>query len=381
MKQPISDLTQTEFSLSSEILYLNHAAIAPWPNRSVEAVNNFARENAHLGSKNYMRWMQVESGLRGKMCQLINAPNPEDIALLKNTSEALSVVAFGLDWDAGDNIVTTDQEFPSNRIVWEALQDQEVELRQADLLNDQSPEDAIFNQVNESTRLITVSSIQYGSGLRLNLEKIGKFCNSHNILFCVDAIQSIGAIQFDAQAIHADFVMADGHKWMLGPEGVALFYCRAELREQLKLFQYGWHMTNAFVDFDKKEWKPANSARRFECGSPNMLGIHALSASLSLLEEIGVDNVEKYVLDNTQTLFDEIEARPELELITDNTPGRFGGIVTFRHRTLSNEKLFNHLTASGVMCAQRGGGIRFSPHFYTPKEKIRQAVEIAATAL
>ena len=385
MNQSLDSLIQSEFCLASEILYLNHAAIAPWPIRSVEAVKKFAQENAHFGSKNYMQWAQVESDLREKMCQLINAPGPDDIALLKNTSEALSVVAFGLNWEIGDNIVTTDQEFPSNRVVWEALQDRGVELRQASLINEHgsneySPEEAIFNLTDDNTRLIAVSSIQYGSGLRLNLEKIGQFCSDHDILFCVDAIQSIGAIQFDAQAIHADFVMADGHKWMLGPEGVALFYCRAELREQLKLFQYGWHMTDTFVDFDNKKWKPADSARRFECGSPNMLGIHALSASLSLLEEIGMDNIEKYVLDNTQTLFNEITARPELKLITDNTPGYFGGIVTFRHRTLSNEKLFNHLTESGVMCAQRGGGIRFSPHFYTPKEKIHQAVEIAATA-
>ena len=292
MKQSLSHLIQSEFCLSSDIIYLNHAAIAPWPNRSVEAVNNFAHENALLGSKNYMQWTEVESRLREMMCELINSPSPDDIALLKNTSEALSVVAFGLDWKIGDNIVSTDQEFPSNRVVWQALNDQGVELRQASLKNVQSPEDAIFSQVDENTRLITVSSVQYGSGLRLNLEKIGHFCSNHDILFCVDAIQSIGAIQFDAQAIRADFVMADGHKWMLGPEGVALFYCRKELREQLRLFQYGWHMTDAFVDFDNQEWKPADSSRRFECGSPNMLGIHALSASLSLLQEIGMDTIE-----------------------------------------------------------------------------------------
>lgn len=385
MNPSLSNLIQSEFCLEKDILYLNHAAIAPWPKRSVDAVTNFAQENALLGSKNYLRWIEVESELRNVICQLINAPSPDDIALLKNTSEALSVVAFGIDWESGNNIVTTDQEFPSNRVVWEALQDQGVELRQAPLFNghssnERSPENAIFNQADENTRLITVSSIQYGNGFQLNLEKIGRFCSEHNILFCVDAIQSIGAVQFDAQAIGADFVMADGHKWMLGPEGVALFYCRAELRDKLRLFQYGWHMTDAFIDYNRQEWKPANTSRRFECGSPNMLGIHALSASLSLLNEIGMNNVENCVLDNTQTLFNEIKARPELELLTDDTSGRFGGIVTFRHRSVSNEKLFKHLTESGVMCAQRGGGIRFSPHFYTPKEKICRAVEIAATA-
>jgi len=385
MNQPLRNLIQSEFYLAKDILYLNHAAIAPWPNRTAEAVKNFAQENSLQGSKNYLRWTEVESELRKMMCQLINAPSPDDVALLKNTSEALSVVAFGLDWHDGDNIVTTDQEFPSNRVVWQALNDQGVELRQASLHNGDnpnihSPEDAIFSQTDENTRLITISSIQYGSGFQLNLEKIGQFCRDNNILFCVDAIQSIGAVQFDTQAIHADFVMADGHKWMLGPEGVALFYCRSELRDKLRLFQYGWHMTDAFVDFNKQDWKPADSAKRFECGSPNMTGIHALSASLSLLLEFGMDNIEKLVLENTQILFDEIEVRPELELLTIDTPGRYGGIVTFRHRTLSNEALFNTLTESGIMCAQRGGGIRFSPHFYTPKEKILQAVEIAATA-
>lgn len=380
MNQPLSSLIESEFCLASDILYLNHAAIAPWPKRSVEAVTSFALENAHLGSKNYPAWIGIESELREIMRQLINAPSSNDIALLKNTSEALSVVAFGLDWSNGDNIVSTDQEFPSNRVVWQALQDQGVELRQASLDSGQSPEDSIFNKTDKNTKLITVSSIQYGTGLQLNLELIGQFCSDHNILFCVDAIQSVGAVQFDAQAIHADFVMADGHKWMLGPEGVALFYCRAELREKLRLFQYGWHMTDAFVDYNRHEWKPADSSRRFECGSPNMLGIHALAASLSLLHEFGMSNVENCVLNNTQTLFNEINARSELELLTNSAPDRFGGIVTFRHRSLSNEQLFNHLTESGVMCAQRGGGIRFSPHFYTPEEKILRAVEIAATA-
>ncbi len=380
MKKNLTNLIQSEFCLDNNILYLNHAAISPWPKRSSEAVKKFAQENVRLGSKNYPAWIEIESELREMMRQLINAPDSDDIALLKNTSEALSVVAFGLDWKKGNNIVTTDQEFPSNRIVWQALQGQGVELRQASLDSGQSPEDSIFNQTDENTRLITVSSIQYGNGLQLDLKKIGQFCSDHNILFCVDAIQSIGAVQFDVQAIQADFVMADGHKWMLGPEGVALFYCRAELRDKLRLFQYGWHMTDAFVDYNRQEWKPAASSRRFECGSPNMLGIHALSASLSLIQEFGMSNVEDCLLDNTQTLLNEIQARPELELMTDATPGRFGGIVTFRHRSVSNEKLFSYLTESGVMCAQRGGGIRFSPHFYTPKEKIRRAVEIAAKA-
>lgn len=368
-----------EFPQSDDIIYLNHAAISPWPVRAKNAVDQFTEENVVQGSKNYLHWIDVETQLRHGLQQIINANSADDIALLKNTSEALSVVAFGLDWKIGDNIVSISAEFPSNRVVWEALSTKGVELRKTDI-NCVDPEQALFDQVDNHTRLISISSVQYATGFYLNLKRIGEFCQKNNILFCVDAIQSIGALQFDVQEIKADFVMADGHKWMMGPEGVALFYCRPELREKLTLHQFGWHMTDVFTEFDKEEWKPASTARRFECGSPNMLGIHALNASLSLLLEIGMPAIEERVLNNSEYLFDCINNEKQLELLTDNKPGRSSGIVTFRHRSIDNDKLFSVLTENGVMCAQRGGGIRFSPHFYTPKEKINQAVTIAAAA-
>jgi selenocysteine lyase/cysteine desulfurase len=220
--------------------------------------------------------------------------------------------------------------------------------------------------------------VQYASGFQLDLVRIGEFCRKNNILFCVDAIQSIGALQFDVQAIQADFVMADGHKWMLGPEGLALFYCREELLEKLTLHQFGWHMTDTFTDYDNDDWKPIDTARRFECGSPNMLGIHALSASLSLLLEVGMENVQTRIFDNTRYLFECINTADQLTLLSDMNEGRYSGIVTFKHNKADNDTLFSLLTKNDVMCAQRGGGIRFSPHFYTPKEKILRAVEIAA---
>ncbi|HEC19476.1 MAG TPA: aminotransferase class V-fold PLP-dependent enzyme [Gammaproteobacteria bacterium] len=367
-----------EFPLDNKLCYLNHAAVSPWPMRCVTAVENFARENATQGSRHYSRWVASEDRLREQLRQLINAPSVDEIALLKNTSEALSVVAFGLSWLTGDNIVSLAGEFPSNRIVWQALQSKGVELRLAKISDD--PEAALFALVDEHTRLISVSSVQYASGLRLDLARISAFCKQRDILFCVDAIQSLGALQFDVQAIQADFVMADGHKWMLGPEGLALFYCREELLNELTLHQYGWHMTDTFTDFDNQNWKPVHSARRFECGSPNMLGIHALSASLSLLLETGMETVEQHVLHNTRQLFSYIEQQETLQLLSDTRQGRDSGIVTFRHRRLDNDTLFKQLTEQGVMCAQRGGGIRFSPHFYTPQEKILRAVEMAAQA-
>lgn len=216
-------MSHPEFPLSKDLIYLNHAAVAPWPKRTSEAVKTFAEQNTRYGSHYYLDWLKKESTLRDQLKILLNAPSTEDIALVKNTSEAISFVAYGLSWNAGDNIVSSNEEFPSNRIPWESLNDQGVELRQADLSSSNSPEQALFSLVDANTRLITISSIQFASGLRLDLEKIGVFCKENNILFCIDAIQSLGAVEFDVQAYHADFVMADGHKWMFGPEGLVCF--------------------------------------------------------------------------------------------------------------------------------------------------------------
>ena len=201
-----------EFRLSDGLVYLNHAGVSPWPARTAEAVRNFADENMVHGSRLYPQWLERETALRAQARDLLNAPSIDDIALLKNTSEALSVVAYGLEWQEGDNIVSTNQEFPSNRIVWESLAAKGVDFREADPAGFSEPEDALFALVDSSTRLITVSSVQFSTGLRMDLEKIGEFCKNRDILFCIDAIQSLGALTFDVRRVHADFVMADGHK-------------------------------------------------------------------------------------------------------------------------------------------------------------------------
>ena len=362
-----------EFQLEPHLVYLNHAAVAPWPKRVAEAAADFAQENLNQGAKNYPQWLQKEAHLREQLRELLNAPSSDDIALLKNTSEALSVVAYGLPWQAGDNIVSTQQEFPSNRIVWESLQAQDVELRLADV-NVEDPEAALFAQVNEHTRLIAISAVQYTNGLCLDLEKVGAFCREHKILFCVDAIQQIGALVFDVQAIQADFVMADGHKWMLGPEGLAVFYCSAEQRERLQLKQFGWHMVEDYLNFDRKDWQVAQTARRFECGSPNMLGIHTLSASVSLLLEVGMATIEQQLRANVAYLLEQLSQVNRVEILSPRQAPRSSGIVTFRLTHTDNTELFKHLQRAQVICAQRGGGIRFSPHFYTPKKDLDKAV-------
>lgn len=367
----------SEFPLDQDLIYLNHAAVAPWPARTARAINIFTDENLRRGAKNYPRWVKVESLLRQQLRQLINAPNVEDIALLKNTSEALSVIAYGIDWKHGDNIVVAKQEFPSNRVVWQSLKKFGVDVRLVDIATCEDPEAVFVQATDKNTRLLSVSSVQYATGLRMDLHRIGQHCSKHDIYFCVDAIQSLGALQFNVQEIDADFVVADGHKWMLGPEGVALFYCRASQREALRLHQYGWHMLQDMGNYDAIEWSPVETARRFECGSPNMLGIHALGASLSLLLEIGMATVEKRILERSQYLIGLIQQQPQLTLLSRNETARLSGMVSFAHRNMASPQLYENLMKKNVICANRGGGIRFSPHFYTELEKIQSAIHLA----
>ncbi|WP_024297623.1 aminotransferase class V-fold PLP-dependent enzyme [Methylomicrobium lacus] len=365
-----------EFPLAEDLIYLNHAAVAPWPERTRRAVAEFAEQNCTYGAAFYPDWLKKESLLRAQLKALINAPSPDDIALVKNTSEALSFVAYGLDWRTGDNIVTSNEEFPSNRLPWESLAAQGVELRQADLHAAATPEDALFALVDRNTRLLTISSIQFATGLRLDIERIGAFCKQRRILFCVDAIQSIGAVRFDVQACQADFVMADGHKWMFGPEGLGVFYTTPEARDRLKLTQFGWHMMKDTHNYENKPWEMHPGARRFECGSPNMLGIHALSASLSLLLDTGMETVEAALFERIDYLRQRIEQHAELELLSPTPSQLKSGIVVFRHKKIPNPALYPYLMQQKVICALRGAGIRFSPHFYNGLEQIDRAFAI-----
>ncbi|WP_213876663.1 aminotransferase class V-fold PLP-dependent enzyme [Pseudomonas sp. dw_358] len=366
-----------EFPQTPGLCYLNHAAVAPWPKRAAEAVRRFADENVSRGARDYPQWMLVEQRLRERLTRLLNAPSTDDIALVKNTSEALSFVASGLTWQAGDDIVISDEEFPSNRIVWEALASQGVTLTKVSLLGD-DPEAALLAACTPRTRLMSVSAVQFASGLRLDLARLGQGCRERAVLFCIDAIQQLGALPFDVQAYDCDFAMADGHKWLLGPEGLGVFYCRADLRPQLKLTEYGWHMVERVGDYSREEWQPAVSARRFECGSPNVLGCMALEASLSLLEEVGMEKVGRLIDERVQWLRDGLMQIPGVRLQSPAQSERRAGIVSFTISGKDNGDVWQALMRRQVVCIPRGPGVRFSPHFYTPRQVIDETLRVVA---
>ena len=376
--QELDKLLSHEFPVRKNLIYLNHAAVSPLPLRTGDAVKAFVDEYVHLGTKNYQDWALHADQLHLDLANFVNAASSDDIALLKNTSEGISVVAMGFPWNPGDTVLSSDEEFPSNRIPWQALADRgvkfkEVALRQAGI----TPEQALIDAMDDSTRMLAISAVQYASGLRLDLEILGKACMERDIAFCVDAIQMLGAFPVDVEAANIDFMMADSHKWLLGPEGIAFFYCRKKWQSMIKLFQYGWHMIDKYSDFDEKNWQPASSARRFESGTPNIIGIRAFAASLSLINEIGLPDIEQRILHHTRLIHEYLSTSSNLDAVYTDQASKMSGIVTFRHSNCSPARLFQFLRGQDIMCAERGGGVRFSPHAYNTDREIITALTTA----
>jgi len=324
-----------EFPILQHGLYANHAAIAPWPRVASQAVATFADENCQLGPEKYNRWLLRETQLRQRLAKLVNASSADDIALLKNTTEGICTVANGIDWQNGDNLVLPMGEFPSNHLPWLALQRLGVEVREVDIRATTQPEQALLSRMDKRTRLLSVSAVQWTDGLRLRLETLGEACQQNAVLFFVDAIQHLGALQMDVQACGIDFLAADGHKWLLAPEGIAVFYCRQSARTQLRLQQHGWRMVDHPYQFNRDHWQPSDTASRFEAGSPNTLGQAAMHASVGLLQQVGMSRVEAYVAENSQTLSKGLETITGIELLRAYDPGSVSGIVSFTTQSKS----------------------------------------------
>jgi cysteine desulfurase/selenocysteine lyase len=370
-----SQIPLEEFPILEHGLYANHAAMAPWPRVTSRAVADFAWENSLEGPEKYSRWLLRESRLRQRLTDLIHAASANDIALLKNTTEGICTVANGIDWQSGDNLVLPKGEFPSNRLPWLALQRLGVEVREVDIRTGQEPEQALLAHMDKDTRLLAVSAVQWTDGLRLKLETLGAACRQNDVLFFVDAIQQLGAVQLDVEACKIDFLAADGHKWLLAPEGIAVFYCRESVRDQLNLTQYGWRMLDEPYRFNRQDWEPSKTAIRFEAGSPNILGQTAFSASLGLLHDVGMEQVEAYVSANSLALSDGLSLIPGLELVRPFDIERVSGIVSFRVPSRDLAGFHKALKDRLLSCAVRGDAIRLSPHFYQAGKPVLEILD------
>lgn len=369
------------FPILDRGLYLNHAAIAPWPLPVAAAVEDFARENLRLGPANYARWIQREKSLRRRLAQLMGAASPDDISLLKNTTEGVSLVAWGLDWRAGDNVVLPGEEFPSNRLPWLAQAGRGVEAREVDIRSARDAEAALVDAMDANTRLLSVSAVQWSDGFRLDLARLGEACHARGVLFFVDAIQQLGALTLNVEDCRIDFLAADAHKWLLGPEGVAVFYSRDSARERLALLQRGWHMFKDPWQFQREDWTPAAGGQRFEAGSPNSLGQAAFHAAAGLLLDYGMQQVEARILENTRQLIEGLGGLPEIHVLSRSEPARRSGIVSFASDRVPAQALKRRLAECDVTCALRGDALRLSPHFYQGGAEIEAFLGVLEGAL
>jgi selenocysteine lyase/cysteine desulfurase len=324
----------------------------------------------------FPEWLDADARVRVRLADLIGADSPDDVALLKNTSDALSQVAHGLDWQPGDRVVALAEEFVSNLVTWEALEARGVAFARVAPAGGESPEDALEAACDGGAALMTVSTVQYGTGYRMDVERLGRFCRERGILFCVDAIQSLGALRFDARACHADFVVSGAHKWLMSPFGVAAFWCRPGVRDRVRPLAYGWHTLTVPLRFAGTLAEMEPSARRYEAGTANWAAILGFDATLSLLDEVGMDAVEAAVLANAAYLTERLVGRPGVRLVSSTGgPHASGSVcVTVDGHDLPAlaERLEND---HGVLCAARGPALRFSPHYYTPRDDLDRALQ------
>lgn len=354
--------------------WLNHAAISAWPTPVIEATRAFVEENAQQGALNYDSWMAKEDQLRTLIAQFINAPDDDDISLVRNTSEALNIIAQGIKWQAGDEVIFPANEFPSNKLPWERLVKQGVKPV-AVSLDHKAPEESLIQAMGAKTRLLAVSSVQFDTGLRLDLGKLSEACRTHGAMLSVDAIQHLGALPLDVQSHGIDFLVCGTHKWLMAPEGMGFLWTRKEAREGMDVALPGWRMYDDPFNFCRTEWTPPLSGKRFETGTVNMFGIHGLAAALQLLQQLDPQQTGEALLDRTDHLVQSLQQLEDIQLITPIHRHQRAGIVCLLAHHLDAEKMVTRLAEENIHIAKRGKNLRISPHFYTPFEHIDAFLE------
>jgi cysteine desulfurase/selenocysteine lyase len=321
--------TRSLFPVTREIAYLNHAGVAPISSRVDEAIRRYAGEATRLGAFNYPRFFDDEiERVRGRAALLLNA-TADEIAFVKNTTEGLGIVAAGLDWQRGDQVLTCDLEYPSNVYPWWNLRERGVETVMLRGRDGRLPLAAVEEALRRPrVRLLALSSVEFGSGARNDLEALGGLCREHGVLFCVDAIQSVGCLPIDVEKFGIDFLAADGHKWLLSVEGCGIFFCSKRVQDLVTPRIVGWRSVKDNRDFDTYHMDLQPSAGRFEEGTPNTPGIFALGAAIDLLLELDVSAIGERVLALTDRLVEGLRSR-SAEIRSPREPGETSGIVSF----------------------------------------------------
>jgi cysteine desulfurase/selenocysteine lyase len=372
------ELRQREFPVARRKIFLAHAGDCPLPRRVAQAVAEYAQQAA-TGDQEALIFPAVLDEGRKLAARLLNCGDDE-VAFVGPTSLGLSFVASGLKFRRGDNLLIYHDDYPTNVYPWMALADKGVEVR---LLNTRGlgvirPQD-VAGQVDERTRLVALASCHFVSGFRIDHAAIGRLLRERKILFCLDAIQTLGA--FPTTVEHVDFLAADAHKWLLGPCGAGLLYVRRELHAQLNPPVYGWHSVRCpdFVAQEQIVWR--HGPKKFEAGTQNLLGVVGLKAALELLLELGVDNIARELLRKRAWLVPALQAKGCAVLNADAPPENASGIVSFFHSGQDLAALQRRWLEANIVTSLRADRqgrryLRLSPHFYNTDAELQRVLDL-----
>ena len=370
---------RNEMPIAKKWAYFDHAAVGPLPGRSVRAIGKFAEEASVDGDFHWPAWSACASNLRKDAARLLGA-QPGEIALVPNTTLGIQTIALAFPWQSGDSVVLPSNEFPSNKLPWLALESRGVQVR----LVEPSPDGSIdlaklAEAIDGSTRLVSLSWVGYSTGYRANLHEVCQIAHRKGAQVFVDAIQGLGVFPLDVNDVPIDYAAADGHKWMLGPEGAGFLYIRHSRLDQLQSVLAGWNSLEASHEFvcGGKGFKP--SASRYEGGSANHVGLIGLGSSLGMLLEYGCNNPQsgfaKRVLEVTQRARDKLlSVGAKLAWPTPKDPlaldGHASGIISFDLPGHDSQEVRRHLISSGIILSVRHGSLRIALHAYNDQSDI-----------
>ena len=372
-----------EFPSRLGTVQMNHAAVSPLPARAAAALGEYA---ALLSTRGPLAFPDLEvrvRRLREAGALLLGVTEElggaSSVSLVPNTTYGLSLVAQGLDWKAGDVVVTTESEFPANLAPWLDLARHGVEVRRVPTRDGAYGAGEILSACDARTRLVSLSLVAYHTGFVAPAAEVGAFCRDRGIAFGLDAIQAAGAIPVDVAALGADFLSADGHKWMLGPEGCGLFFTTPAFRARLRP-PSGWlnlrrsHPAQYALG-ERPEY--VNDAGRFEIGALPMPGVFALDASIRLLLEIGSEAIARRI-GAVLSLLEDGLPKAGWEPVLHGQAVRSGILAARPPAGGDARRAMRHLEANGVACSARAGFLRLSPHVQNEPDDAARVLDLLA---